>query len=469
MTTAGNLDELWILTKDSAYSTSHNRELNKTMRGDPPETLLYAVLCAIYEGHTSKPDLYSHLESMFVVRLQRMTLSPLDVDEAIQHGLNEDLIEQTDSDLSLTTRGIDALKDSRKQVLQEGYWMKRFLQEKNVVMISAFFLVILVILKLWVGLSIGSHAMITDGLENVTDLIVVGIIALSLRFEKDRIGAIAIMLFMLISGTLLGFNALSRLFEPEVIHVSFWAYVVAIVSIALNLGLIWLKTLVGRMSGNLALVSDAKEDQTHIRIATGVIIGLIFAEFHIYVIDSIVAILIAIVIIFEGFEALRELLQAGDDLSVDTIHLAAADQYDDLMTAWILAQLARGPETEDALNAAFIKGITIGYKYFDVHAVLGFSNLEEKGIRKHIQIAKRSGLILEKNGLLSITNNGLSMYYKNRVSELKHVSRHFSKERSNRRRAVYIILGWTTLILLLLFGESLYIGAMAFLHTLLGM
>ena len=461
MTTAGNLEELWTFTKDDVYSTRHNRALNKTMRGAAPETLFYAP-------HRSKPNLYSHLESMFVVRLQRMTLSPVDVDEAIQQGLNEDLIEQSGDNLRLTPHGIDILKDSRKQVLHEGYWMRRFLQVKNVVIISSFFLVILIILKLWVGSSIGSRAMITDGLENVTDLIVVGIITLSLRFKRDRLGAIAIMAFMLFSGTALGYNALLRLFEPEVIDVSFWAYVVAILSIMLNLGSIWLKTLVGRMTGNLALVSDAKEDQTHIRIATGVIIGLIFAEFHIYIIDSIVAILIAVVIIFEGLEALREILEAGEDLSVDTIHLAAADQYDDLMTAWILAQLARGPETEDALNDAFVKGITIGYRYFDVHAVIGFSNLEEKGIRKHIQIAKRSGLIIEKNGMLSITNNGLSMYYKNRVTELKSVSRRFSKERSNRRRAVYITFGWITLILLLFFGESLYVAAMTFLHSLLG-
>lgn len=466
---AGNLDELWTLSKDDMYNSTHDKELLKMMRGDPPETLLYAVLCAVYEGHRTRPDLYSHLESMFVVRLRRMTVSPVDVDEVIQHGFNEELLIQERDELSLTPRGIDALQQSRKQVLQEGYWMKRFLQEKNVLIVSGFALVFLVILKLLVGSSIGSRAMITDGLENLTDIVVVGIIALSLRYERDRLGAISIMFFMLLSGTLLGYNAFLHLLDPEVIEVSFWGYIVAILSIALNLGLIWLKTLVGRMSGNLALVSDAKEDQTHIRIAGGVLIGFLFAEFQIYVIDSIVAILIAIVIIFEGLEALRELLQAGDELSVDTIHLAAADQYDDLMTAWLLAQLARGPQTETHLNDVFIKGITIGYRYFDVHAVIGFSNLEEKGIRKHIQIAKRSGLIVDKDGMLSITNNGLSMYYKNRVMELKKVSRRFSKERSNRRRAAYIIFGWTTLVLLLLFGESIYVATMTLLHAILGM
>lgn len=463
------LDELWTFTKEDIYSNQHDRTLAKTMRGDPPETLLYAVLCAVYEGCTTKSSLYNHMESMFVVRLQRMTLSPLDVDEAIQHGLNEDLLVQESEQIALTSRGIDVLKKSRMQVLHEGYWMKRFLQEKNVIIISAFSLLFLVILKLLIGSSIGSRAMTTDGLENLTDIVVVGIIALSLRYERDRMGAIAIMLFMLFSGTLLGFNALLRLFEPEVIEASFWGYIVALVSIAMNVGLIWLKTLVGRMSGNLALVSDAKEDQTHIRIACGVLIGLFFAEFQIFVVDTIVAILIAIVIIFEGIAALRELLQAGDELSVDTIHLAASDQYNDLMTAWLLAQLARGPKLETHLNDAFIRGITIGYRYFDVHAVLGFSNLEEKGIRKHIQIAKRSGLVTEKNGMLSITNNGLSMYYKNRVLELKNVSKRFSKKRSNHRRAACIIFGWTTLVLLLLFGESIYVAAMTLLHAILGM
>jgi hypothetical protein len=222
------------------------------------------------------------------------------------------------------------------------------------------------------------------------------------------------------------------------------------------------------MRGNLALVSDAKEDQTHIRIGIGVIIGLFFAEFQIYVIDSIVAILIALVIIWEGIEALREILQAGDDLSVDTIHLAAADSYDDMITAWILARLARGPDTLENLNQAFIRGITIGHRYFDVQAILGFRNLEEKGISKHVQIGRRSGLIVENEGTLSITNNGLSLYYQNRVDELKKVAKRFSKERSRHRSAAIGIFAWVTTFLLIAVGESLYEALMAGLHALLG-
>ncbi len=465
-----SLDNLWDFSEQEVRrrSARSERGITNVMKGDPAETLLHAVLCSIYEGFTERERLYAHLGSMFAVRLSRMTVSPLDVDEAIQHGVNEKLIASADDPLALTDRGRTTLRESRMQIVHEGYWMSRFLQERNVVATSAVFLLLLVVIKTWTGLSIGSRAMMTDGLENLTDLIVVGIIGLSLKYKRDKLGAIAIMVFMLISGALLGINGLMRLMEPEVVTVNFWAYMVAGLSIAMNLGLIWYKTVVGRMTGNLALVSDAKEDHSHIKIGSGVLIGLVFAEFHIYVIDSIVAIMIAFLIIWEGIEALREIFQAGDDLSVDTIHLAAADQYDDLITAWILAQLARSPNTEQQLNEAFIEGITIGYRYYDVHAVLGFKDLEKNGISKHIQIAKRSGLIADNNGNLSITNNGLSMYYKNRVREVKTLSKRFSRELSPLKSGAYAIFGFAIFILFVLYGSSVYQAIFDILRAALG-
>ncbi len=470
------IEDLWEFSEDEIRrgirdrrSPSKEYDLTKTMRGDPPQTLLYAVLCSIYEGNDTQSTLYKHLDSMFVVRLGRMTISPVDIDVAIQHGSNEGLIVQANGRLSLSLKGLDLLRVARMHLLHEGFWMRRFLTERNAVIASAVVLVTLVLVKLWVGFGISSHAMVTDGFENLTDLIVVGIIALSLKYEKDRIGAIAIMVFMLVSGTLLGFNAFISLLSPEVITTSYWGYLVTIVSIVMNLGMIWYKTLVGRMTGNLALISDAKEDGTHIRIGCGVLVGLLFAEVGIHVVDSIVAILIALVVVWEGIEALRELLEAGDNLSVDTIHLAASDQYDDLITHWILSKLARSPSTEEELTKRFLKGVNLGYRYFDVHAVIGFKDLEKKGLSKHIQIAKRSGLVSQYEDVLTITNNGLILFYEQRVNEMRSVKRRFSKTRSRWLAAGYAIFGWTALLLLLFFGESIYLWLVSLLHALVGM
>ncbi|NHI82801.1 MAG: hypothetical protein EAX81_00670 [Candidatus Thorarchaeota archaeon] len=475
-TSTKNIDELWNFSDDeirretrSRRSPQKERQLKQTLRGEPAETLVYAVLCSIYEGHDTRPALYDQLDVMFVMRLGRLSISPIDIDVALQHGANEELIEQNEGRFTLTPKGMDLLHTARRHLLHQSYWMKRFLTERNAVLMSALFLIFLVIVKLWVGFSISSHALITDGFENLTDLIVVGIIALSLKYNKDRFGAITIMLFMLISGTLLGFNAFISLLSEEVITTSYWGYVVAVLSILLNLMLIYIKTLVGRMTGNLALVSDAKEDGSHIKIGVGVLVGLLFAEIGIYVVDSIVAILIALIVVWEGIEALRELIQAGSELSVDTIHLAASDQYDDLITHWILAQLAREPMTEEELTKRFLRGVKLGFRYFDVHAVLGFKDLEKKGIFKHIQIAKRSGLLYQEGNALAITNNGLALFYEQRVREMKSVKKQFSRTRNRWISAGYAVFGWTAFLLFVFYGESVYLWLVDLLHLLVGL
>lgn len=452
-----SLESLFHFSDDEVKHGTHMRENSEILRGDPGESLLYAIMCAIYEGYDTKPKLYEHLDSMFAFRLGRMTISPVDIDESLQHGLFENLLEYRDTKYALTSEGIKLLRLSRLQIIYEGLWIKRFLKERNVVVTSACTLVFLVILKLWIGFMIGSNALVTDGLENLTDLVVVGIIAYSLRTCKDRLGATAIMAFMLLSGSILGINAVLGLLAEEAVEVNFWAYIVALISIASNYMLIWYKTTVGRMTGNLSLVSDAKEDGTHIRIASGVIIGLIFAEFGMYIVDSLVALFIALMIIWEGIQALRELIDAGDEISVDTIHLAASTRYDDKITDWVLAQLARGPQSLSELNDAFLHGVRLGVKYFDIHAIIGFSHLEERGISKHVQIAKRSGFIKGMTEELMITDRGLSLYYHNRASELKKVAKQFSKLHSRWHHTAAGIMVWIFVFLLIGFGEMFYI------------
>jgi hypothetical protein len=467
---SGDLEQLFGEVDASIVSRSrqpHGRRLGKVLRGDAAETLIYAVMCAVYEGYDELDRLYPHLESMFAVRLQRLTISPVDIDESIQHGLNEGLLEYSANRLSLTERGVSILKEGRQTIMFEGKWMMWFLSRRNVVITSLILLVFMIITKLFIGLSVGSHAMITDGLENMTDLVVIGIISASLKTGRDRLGAIAIMLFMMVSGGLLGYNAIESLLNPSIVEVNYWAYVVTIISLGIAKLMIWYKTLVGRMTGTLALISDAKETSNHIKIGIGVLVGLLFAEFGIYFVDSFVALLIAISIVWEGIEALRELAEAGENLSVDTIHLAASSQFDDIITHWILARLARGPKTGTQLNDDFLKGVSIGYRYFDVHAIIGFAQLEEKGIWKHIQNAKRSGLVREQGDQLMITTNGLILYYRGRAAELKKIARKFSRSRSPLQAAGYAVVGFAFLFILALYGESIYEWLMSFLHSIL--
>jgi len=264
------------------------------------------------------------------------------------------------------------------------------------------------------------------------------------------------MVFMLISGSLLGYNAILSLLVQSTVETSFWGYVVALLSIGMNYGLIWYKTTVGRMTGNLSLLSDAKEDGSHIKIGAGILIGFIFAEFGLHIVDSLVALMISFLILMEGIETLRELRAAGDELSVDTIHLTASDTYDDIITSWLLSRLARKPRKIGELKADFLRGVEIGHRYFDMHAIIGFRDLTGESIEKHILTARKSGLVNSSNDIVHITNHGLRLYYRNRAEELQTVSRRFSSSYSQTTGFFWAWFALSATVLIILYGPMVY-------------
>jgi hypothetical protein len=451
---SGSLEILWQFSEQEVKHSQHEFPLKKFYRSSPENSLLYAILCSIYEGIDTQEALYKHLDAMFSSSLRRRTMSSLDVDESLQHGFNEGLLKQTGERIQLTETGIEALRCGRLQIEHSSYWMQRVLTEKVVLAASATVLIFLSILKLWVGLSIQSNAMVTEGLENFTDLIVVGILALSLKYKKDRLGAIAIIIFMLITGFGLAWGSVQALLANEEINVSIYAYWVECVSLAFNVMLIFWKMAVGRNSGNLALLSDAKEDTTHLKVGGGVIIGLTFSIFEFYFVDAIIAFAISALIIWEGIMTLRELVLSEEELDIDTIHLSFSEYFDDTITFWILARLVRGPATIDELNSAFLRGVSIGYRYFDIHAIFGFHKIQNQGIIKNIRLAEKRGLLQRNVKELSITNLGLAAYYKHRARELKQIADEFSGRRIHGGMVTFIIV-FIVFFLLIFYAQEI--------------
>lgn len=451
------LDDLWQFEEEEIRHGLEGvrREAKRILGTDIAESLTYAVLCAIVDGVNTREDLHRHLDDMFAFRLRRVSLSSGDIDEAIQHGLYEKLITTSNGHFSLTDHGYRLLKNGRWHLMHTGYWISRVFEEKIVLGLSAFFLVFLILVKLWVGLSIHSQAMITDGLENLTDLVVVGIIGLSLHYKKDRLGAIAIMIFMLFSGATLAYRGILAFIENATVEVNIWGFAVAGLSLVINFAMIYYKTMAGRMSGNLAFVSDAKEDGTHLKTGGGVIVGLAFAIFNIHFVDSIVAIVIAGFIVWEGIEALRELRSAGEEFSVDTINLGASDYFEDIIVYWVLNRLTRGPVSMEQLNEDFLHGVRTGYRYYNVHAILGYNRLEEKGIMRNIQEAIRNDLIEKKDGELSITRLGLAAYYKNRAKELSLLADSFANTRPSLWSVAKAIIVLATIILFFQYADAI--------------
>ncbi|MFX1263929.1 MAG: cation diffusion facilitator family transporter [Promethearchaeota archaeon] len=448
--------ELWSFSRQEIRQGRYDFPIRSVLRSDPGTSLLYAVLCSIHEGISTREGLYEHMDGIFALRLRRPTMTSIDIDEAIQHGLNDNLVQESESRFGLTQHGLETIRYGRLEILHQGYWMKRVLTERSVLILSTLALLLLSSVKIWIGMSIHSDAILTEGIENLTDLLIVGIIAISMRYDRDRLGALAIIAVMIITGALLAVGAIEGLLSNEPVQWSVQAYYVEFLSIVINRILISLKVMVGRSSGNLALIGDAKEDTSHIKVAFGVIIGLTFSILGYYFVDRLVALAISGIILWEGISTIIELQAAGDEIDVDTIRLGANEMYEDLMTYWVLGRLVTGPKTPEVVQRDFLRGVNVGHRYFDFQAVIGFHDIEQRGIMKNVRQAERSGLIAEREGRYSITNRGLAWFYRTRARDLAELARDFSAHQRERYvRAAIMISIFIVIFLLMYYADPI--------------
>ncbi len=446
------VDAAWEFTDLQKSRGPLPKKVRQTLKEGPATSVLYAVLCAIYEGVDTRSALYTHLDDFFAMRLRRITIAPNDVDDAIQQGITSQLIKVKDAHLKLTEKGLEILREGRLYLLRQGTYMRLFYSTRVVLVLSAFFLVFLSFTKLYVGALVGSSAMYFEGIENLTDLVKVVIVGLSVRYQRDRFGAIIIVGLMLFTGVTLAFDGALGLLANEPITINFYAFLISFLSIGMNFWLILHKTIVGKMTGNLAFLSDAKDNAAHIKLTIGVLVGLTFAIFHFYFVDSLVALVIAGIIIWDGGLTAKELITSGDEVSVDSIRLGSNTTFDSKIIDWVLTQLIEGPASLDDLNQKFLKGVALGHRYYDFHATFGVYELQRKGIVRHIRQAIRSNLITKVQNAYHITDEGLARYYRAKASEYKSISKQFTRTHHGLRITIWLILIIVTITLLLIFA-----------------
>jgi hypothetical protein len=279
-----------------------------------------------------------------------------------------------------------------------------------------------------------------EGIENITDLVKVMIVGLSVHYQRDCVGAIIIVCLMLFTGISLAFDGALGLLANEPMVVNFYAYLISFLLIGMNLWLILHKTVVGKMTGNLAFLSDAKDNSAYIKLTIGVFVGLTFAIFHFYFVDSLVALVIAVIILWDGGMTARELITSGEEVNVDSIRLGFNTTFDSKIIDLVLMQLIQGPAPVEDINEKFLKGIALGNRYYDYHATFGVHELQRRGIARHVKQAIRSNLIIKDQNILHITDEGLARYYRAKANEYKSISKQFTGTHHGFRIAIWLIL-----------------------------
>lgn len=373
------------------------------------------------------------------------------------------ITQESDGIIHLTKDGEKLVELSYYLTSHASYWMNLLFNEKTMLITTAIFLIILSSLKILVGLQLASLGMINEGFENLTDLIKVAIIYLiGFKLKKDKLASIIIVVTMMFTGVILIWSGIEALLNPAPIIPTVQAYMICLFSIILNLALMFLKSLVGRISGNLSLLSDSKDSGLNVKISFGVAIGLIFAIFRIYFVDALIGIIIAILIFKEGFEVLRELLATEEEFDITEIKVLADQIYDDRLTGYILGSIVREGLTREILLRNFEQGLILGRLYYIGFADFFYHNLGAEIAEKHLNKLMKGKFIEKLGEQLILTPKGLQTYYKAKAKEYNDRAKRVYVGPRLRRGYIYFITFLIAFILLIVFANEINQWLMSF-------
>ncbi|MFX1568936.1 MAG: cation diffusion facilitator family transporter [Promethearchaeota archaeon] len=435
-----------LMTK---YYESHNH--------DPHHTYFFGLLCLIYDGVNTLNDLKTKMRLFFISSTRHVVIEDEDVEEYIQKAKRNNLIKiQSSKIITLTEEGVKLVEFSYFWNLHTSYWLGKFFSKTMVLLSTAVFLIIISLLKIFTGLHLGSQGMVTEGYENLTDLIKIGIIVvIGMRFKKDKLASIIIILLMLFTGGTLAWSSLNNLITPAEIIPTVQAYIIGIVSILVNIGLMYLKGMVGRISGNLSFLSDSKDSALNVKLSAGVLIGLTFAIFNYYFVDAIVGIIISILVFKEGIEILIELTKKEEDFDITAIKVIADNVYDNRLTGYLLGSIRRENLTRSELIDNFTEGLKLGRQYYEGFADFFYSELGPEIAEKHLNKLFEGKLIESLDRKLVLTPKGLKTFYKAKVREFRERAYNINVGGRFRWQNLLCILFLVLFILVIIFAPQI--------------
>lgn len=186
-------------------------------------------------------------------------------------------------------------------------------KEKNrVAMLSVIAAFFLTAFKFTIGFLTGSIGILSEALHSALDFVAAAITWFSVRISDkpadddhhyghgkiENLSALIETLLLLITCIWIIYEATNRLISGKThIEINAWSYIVIIISIVIDISRSRALKRVAKKYNSQALEADALHFSTDIWSSIVVLIGLICANFNIFIADSIAALLVAFIVI----------------------------------------------------------------------------------------------------------------------------------------------------------------------------
>jgi len=232
-------------------------------------------------------------------------------------------------------------------------------RKSSVALLSVISNTVLVILKLAVGLMIGSVSVISEAIHSGVDLLAALIALLAVKtagkpadedhpfghYKAENISGTVEALLIFVAAVWIIFEAYKKLLNPEPMESPSWGVAVMLISSAANLFVSHRLFCVGKETDSVALQADAWHLRTDVYTSAGVMAGLaiiwmgehLFPAVDLHWIDPLVAIFVALLIIKAAYKLT---LESAQDLM--DVCLPAEEEEDIRKHIMVFAPTVRG-------------------------------------------------------------------------------------------------------------------------------
>ena len=190
-------------------------------------------------------------------------------------------------------------------------------EKKKVALVSLLAAIFITIGKLIVGLLTGSIGIISEAIHSGFDFVAAGITYLAVKISDkpadsdhqyghgkvENLSAFVETILLFITSFWIIYEAIHRMLNGGmIIDVNIWAYGIIILSIIIDFTRSRSLMKIAKKYNSQALEADALHFSTDILSSFVVLLGLVCAQFHIFIADSIAAILVAIIVLRVAFK-----------------------------------------------------------------------------------------------------------------------------------------------------------------------
>lgn len=195
--------------------------------------------------------------------------------------------------------------------------MRKYDRKSKFALLSIFSNTLLIILKITAGILSGSVSIISEAIHSMMDLVASCVAFFSVRTSAtpadkehpyghgkiENISGVAEGLLIFVAAGMIIYEAAKKMFNPVEIEHAFVAIAVMTASALVNLVVSRKLYQVSREEDSMALEADALHLKTDVYTSFGVGIGILLIKLTgLAILDSIVAILVALIIIKEAWE-----------------------------------------------------------------------------------------------------------------------------------------------------------------------